>query len=88
MSDIRATLASWQGQPLSAVYSSALEERNGFFKVHRANKREWTKERSQLETLLGNVVTKLKTYSMAPYYPPEGLRPAVSSCQPRHLLSL
>lgn len=77
MDSIRATLASWTGQPLSSTYSLALEERNSFFKVHRASKREWTKERSQLETVLGNVVTKLKTYSMAPYEPPHGLRPIV-----------
>lgn len=78
MDEIRDTLTSWKGQPLSDQYAAALDERNGFLKTHRAKKRDWTRERSHLETLLGNVVTKLKTYSMAPYRPPEGLSPMVS----------
>lgn len=36
-------------------------------------KRAWVAERYDLDTLLGNIQTKLKTYNLRPYFAPEGL---------------
>ena len=43
------------------------------FETYKATtKREWVTERREIDTLLGNIQTKLKTYNLKPYNPPEG----------------
>ncbi|KAG5363537.1 Alpha-actinin-like protein 1 [Yarrowia sp. B02] len=39
-------------------------------------KRDWTREKASLASLLGNIRTKLATYNLKEYNPPEGLRSA------------
>ena len=39
----------------------------------RGQKRDWVAEKSELATLLGNIKTKLGTYRLRPYEPPQEL---------------
>ncbi|KXS11038.1 hypothetical protein M427DRAFT_138687 [Gonapodya prolifera JEL478] len=44
-----------------------------FEKYKSTTKRQWVSEKRDLDTLFGNIQTKLKTYNMNPYIPPAGL---------------
>lgn len=43
-----------------------------FASYKNTTKREWISEKRDLDTLLGNIQTKLKTYNLRPYHPPDG----------------
>lgn len=74
---IRKVMEGWRGH-LSANYGEAMEERKGFVR-HKSERRKWKEEKTGVESLLGNILTKLKTYNMKLYVPPEGLALSVSS---------
>lgn len=67
---------AWRGK-LSATYGEAMEERQDFVR-HKSQRRKWKEEKTGVESLLGNILTKLKTYNMRSYVPPEGLALSVS----------
>ncbi|OZJ03938.1 hypothetical protein BZG36_02934 [Bifiguratus adelaidae] len=63
----------WQNASFKGTYVDAKNQSNDFNTYKSTQKREWIAEKRDVDTLLGNIQTKLKTYDLAPYYPPEGL---------------
>ncbi|ODV97571.1 hypothetical protein PACTADRAFT_47464 [Pachysolen tannophilus NRRL Y-2460] len=62
-------------------YQTILAEKNNFNKIYKNNlKRKWLKEKSELIILLNNVKTKLLTYCLHPYDPPENLTTKFIDC--------
>lgn len=58
---------------LTDSYQDTKQKGLEFATYKSTQKREWVSERRDLDTLLGNIQTKLKTYNLKPYFPPEGL---------------
>lgn len=58
---------------LTDSYTEAKQKGKEFATYKSTQKREWVSEKRDLGTLLGNIQTKLKTYNLKPYYPPEHL---------------
>lgn len=67
-------IESWQLARFEGTYADAKMQLGGFSTYKRGKKREWVAEKSELATLLGNIKTKLGTYRLRPYDPPEELR--------------
>lgn len=63
----------WQESEFTGSYSDAKHQSENFLKYKGTTKREWITEKSELASLLGNVRTKLATYSLKDYEPPKGL---------------
>ncbi|KNC98650.1 uncharacterized protein SPPG_06332 [Spizellomyces punctatus DAOM BR117] len=55
-----------------AGYSDARRQLHEFETYKSTTKRGWVAERRELDSLLGNIQTKLKTYNLRPYSPPQG----------------
>jgi chromosome segregation ATPase len=70
MSDIQQV---WAGLIEFDGYREAKRALTEFETYKNTTKRVWVTEKRDLDTLLGNIQTKLRTYNMQPYYPPEGL---------------
>ncbi|KAJ3215408.1 hypothetical protein HDU67_000453 [Dinochytrium kinnereticum] len=64
----------WARQTLVS-YQDARSQLSEFEKFKVSTKREWIVEKQEIDSLLGNILTKLKTYKLAPYVPPNGLKP-------------
>lgn len=64
----------WEDAKFEGTYSDAKAQSKRFFNYKNSTKREWVTEKSELASLLGNIRTKLATYGLAEYDPPEGLR--------------
>lgn len=64
----------WENCIFTDSYTDAKHQKNLFTTYKRTTKREWITEKSELTSLLGNIRTKLATYGLAEYNPPEGLR--------------
>lgn len=71
---IKAKQESWESTVFTDTYADAKTHRLKFTEYKRTTKREWITEKSELSSLLGNIRTKLATYGLAEYEPPEGLR--------------
>jgi hypothetical protein len=56
--------------------SDARNQLKDFDKYKGTVKRVWIAERHELDTLLGNIQTKLKTYNLRNYIPPPGIHPS------------
>lgn len=69
----------WKGTSFSNSYLEAKQKSAEFTTYKNTDKRTWVAEKQDVDTLLGNIQTKLKTYNLAPYVPPSGLSLAVSS---------
>ncbi|KAG0260122.1 hypothetical protein DFQ27_003731 [Actinomortierella ambigua] len=54
-------------------YADAKRQSNEFNNYKTSQKRAWVAEKRDIDTLLGNIQTKLKTYELKPYHPPAGL---------------
>ncbi|KAJ1975033.1 alpha-actinin [Dimargaris cristalligena] len=76
MGQIRELMAQWRADVLSDGYSEVRVQSHAFNTYKSTTKRTWVAEKHELETLLGNLKTKSKTYNLVPYQPPAGLRPA------------
>jgi hypothetical protein len=63
----------WANSRFDGSYSDAKRQSAEFTKYKNSEKRKWVAEKSDLDTLLGNIQTKLKTYELQPYHPPAGL---------------
>ncbi|KAJ3102734.1 hypothetical protein HDU97_000347 [Phlyctochytrium planicorne] len=72
--DITNVLKEWS-QLKTEGYQEARNQLLSFEKFKVTLKREWIVEKQEIGSLLGNILTKLKTYKLAPYVPPPGLRP-------------
>ncbi|KAJ3282534.1 hypothetical protein HK104_010842 [Borealophlyctis nickersoniae] len=73
ISDTRNMQSVWSSSRFSG-YLDARRQLHEFETYKSTTKRGWVAEKRELDTLLGNIQTKLKTYNLRPYYPPAGLR--------------
>ena len=65
----------WEESSFKGTYNDVKAQSNDFTNYKRTNKRKWIAERSELVNLLGNIKTKLNTYRLRPYDPPQELSP-------------
>ncbi|KAI8144724.1 actinin-like protein [Fennellomyces sp. T-0311] len=70
---VQSAQRKWKGTKLTDSYAETKEKASEFATYKNTQKREWVSEKRDLDTLLGNIQTKLKTYNLKPYFPPEGL---------------
>ncbi|KAG2218464.1 hypothetical protein INT45_003008 [Circinella minor] len=70
---VQSTQRQWQQTQLTDSYAETKQKGIEFANYKNTLKREWVSEKRELDTLLGNIQTKLKTYNLKPYFPPEGL---------------
>ena len=73
MSDLQE---EWDSATFDGTYADAKSQSNAFNEYKKDTKRTWVAEKRELENMLGNIQTKLKTYNLKPYHPPEGYKPA------------
>ena len=71
MENIRA---EWTSATFDGTYSNAKHQSEQFNTYKRSEKRRYVKEKTDLESLLGNIQTKVKTYGLRSYNPPNGLQ--------------
>ncbi|KAF9525906.1 actin cross-linking [Crepidotus variabilis] len=65
--------SQWAATELATTYTAAKEQSSEFTNYKQTTKRTWVTERQDVATLFGNVQTKLKTYGLREYVPPQGL---------------
>ncbi|KAK0201954.1 actinin-like protein [Desarmillaria ectypa] len=65
--------ANWSASMFSGTYTDAKSHSADFTTYKQTTKRTWVTEKQDIATLFGNVQTKLKTYGLREYVPPEGL---------------
>ncbi|PBK97503.1 hypothetical protein ARMGADRAFT_1052095 [Armillaria gallica] len=70
LSEIRA---KWSASMFSGTYTDAKSHSADFTTYKQTTKRTWVTEKQDIATLFGNVQTKLKTYGLREYVPPQGL---------------
>lgn len=63
----------WEEAVFDGSYADAKEKAAEFSRYKKGKKREWVAEKADLVGLLGNIKTKLATYRLHPYDPPEEL---------------
>ena len=73
--DIKQQMAYWVDQTFDSTYRDARQKRQEFANYKSTTRRTWIAEKQDLYALLSNLQTKLITYNMRPYNPPEGLHP-------------
>ncbi|KAJ3216026.1 hypothetical protein HK099_006096, partial [Clydaea vesicula] len=71
---IKFTQSNWSKSTFQG-YADAKRQLLDFDNYKNTLKRTWVMEKRDLDTLLGNILTKLKTYNLPPYHPPKGLTP-------------
>ncbi|KAH9820237.1 calponin homology domain-containing protein [Melampsora americana] len=74
MDEIRQTIATRLTPALPSTYSLVKAQAADFQKYKQTVKRDWVAQKSEVAGLLGNIVTKLKTYNLRTYVPPDGLK--------------
>ncbi|KAJ5851830.1 uncharacterized protein N7529_011215 [Penicillium soppii] len=72
---IRAQREHWKSSSFEGTYKDVKEQAYQFSLYKRNEKRQWVAEKSDLAALLGNIKTKLGTYRLRPYDPPQELSP-------------
>lgn len=72
--EIRLQREEWEIATFRGTYADAKEQSNEFAFYKRSQKRKWVAEKSELAALLGNIKTKMSTYRLRPYEPPEDLK--------------
>ncbi|CAO3635664.1 unnamed protein product [Cunninghamella blakesleeana] len=73
MDSVLLTQREWQSTQLPDFYHLIQEKGKDFNHYKNHQKRAWVTEKREIDSLLGNIQTKLRTYNLKPYYPPEGL---------------
>jgi Ca2+-binding EF-hand superfamily protein len=73
MAGICETRETWDHSSSWSGYGEAKQQLTEFDSYKRTSKRGWVAEKRDLDALLGNIQTKLKTYNLATYVPPTGL---------------
>ncbi|KAL1923793.1 uncharacterized protein VTP21DRAFT_8773 [Calcarisporiella thermophila] len=73
MEQVENIQAQWSSARFDGTYADAKRKSQEFTQYKTRTKREWVAEKRDLDTLLGNIQTKLKTYDLTPYHPPPGL---------------
>lgn len=74
LAQIAEQKTAWENAKFDGTYHNAKEQSNQFTAYKLREKRAWVAEKSDLAGLLGNIKTKLGTYRLNPYNPPEELR--------------
>ena len=74
LDEIRAQREEWATATFTGTYLDAKDQSNQFSFYKTSLKRKWVAEKSDLAALLGNIKTKMSTYRLRPYEPPEDLR--------------
>ena len=64
---------AWRTAEFDGTYNDAKEQLKEFTLYKSNEKREWVAEKSELAGMLGNIKTKLSTYRLRPYEPPQEL---------------
>ena len=70
--------AEWASSTFTGTYTDAKEQSTSFNEYKHTTKRTWVTERQDVTTLFGNIQTKLRTYGLREYVPPQGLALSVS----------
>ncbi|KAI8907227.1 calponin homology domain-containing protein [Gorgonomyces haynaldii] len=83
---IASITSEWSNAQLSGL-ADARRQLKDFENYKATSKRSWVSERRELDTLLSNIQTKLKTYNLRPYTPPEGLATEDVQSQWQHLVN-
>ncbi|GAB5591055.1 alpha-actinin [Umbelopsis nana] len=73
MEAVESKQQEWKGTSFTNSYLETKQKSTEFTTYKNTDKRTWVAEKQDLDTLLGNIQTKLKTYDLAPYVPPAGL---------------
>ncbi|KAG9295436.1 hypothetical protein G9A89_013465 [Geosiphon pyriformis] len=73
MQDVADRKSIWGNARFDSTYADAKRQSAEFIQYKSSEKRAWVAAKRDLDTLLGNVQTKLKTYGLHPYNPPPGL---------------
>jgi hypothetical protein len=63
----------WIAATFDGTYTDAKHQSESFNNYKRHEKRRYVSEKTDLESLLGNIQTKVKTYGLRAYTPPKGL---------------
>ena len=74
LKEIRALRQEWKVAAFTGTYADAKEQSRLFAGYKREEKRHWVAEKSELAALLGNIKTKMSTYRLRPYEPPDELK--------------
>lgn len=74
MDEIRQTIATRLTTTLPSTYPLIKELAADFQKYKQTTKRDWVAQKNEVAGLLGNIVTKLRTYNLRTYVPPDGLK--------------
>jgi len=67
------TQSVWASSRFDGTYADAKAQSAQFLVYKQTAKRTWVTERQDVATLFGNVQTKLRTYGLREYFPPNGL---------------
>ena len=74
LKEIQAQRQSWSTATFIGTYVDAKEQSSHFAVYKRNQKRKWVAEKSDLAALLGNIKTKMSTYRLRAYEPPDDLK--------------
>ncbi|KAL8827636.1 MAG: hypothetical protein Q9191_003063 [Dirinaria sp. TL-2023a] len=74
LEEIRAQRRKWELATFTGSYTNAKEQSTQFSGYKTSQKRKWVAEKSDLAALLGNIKTKMGTYRLRPYEPPDNLK--------------
>jgi hypothetical protein len=64
---------TWDQTTFDGTYADAKRQSGEFNEYKLHDKRKYISEKTDLESLLGNIQTKVKTYGLKGYVPPRGL---------------
>ena len=70
---IAETRKQWQAATFAGTYTDAKLQSMQFADYKKTMKRAWVAEKAELMSLLGNIKTKLGTYGLKDYVPPQHL---------------
>lgn len=73
MEELAKMQSVWATSTFDGTYTDAKHQSSDFIEYKGSTKRLWIAEKTDLDSLLGNIQTKLKTYELLPYTPPVGL---------------
>jgi len=74
IAEIKAQRRKWEEATFTGSYVDAKEQSTQFARYKTGQKRKWVAEKSDLAALLGNIKTKMGTYRLRPYEPPDDLK--------------
>ena len=73
LANINEIQARWASATFDETYAVAKKQSVELTEYKNGVKREWVTEKRSLDTLLSNIQTKLKTYNLSLYSPPEDI---------------